>query len=75
MKNLERVTGRRNPVTMAVIREHAIAKLDTRRASKYGHQVQLLHYLYSKLIAEELPNNKILPPLKVSDVGGMAQCT
>ncbi|PVD30366.1 hypothetical protein C0Q70_09630 [Pomacea canaliculata] len=66
MKNLERVTGRRNPVTMAVIREHAIAKLNTRRASKYGHQVQLLHYLYTKLIAEEFPNNKKLPPLKTS---------
>lgn len=66
IKNLERVTGRRNPVTMEVIKSTATEKLAMRINSKQGKDVTFLNFLHHKMTEERLPSAKRLPPIKTT---------
>ncbi|GFR88524.1 cAMP-dependent protein kinase regulatory subunit [Elysia marginata] len=72
-KNLERVTGRRNPVTMEVIKTTATVsyslrdeKLSMRANSNQGKDVDFLNFLHTKMTEERLPSAKKLPPIKAT---------
>ncbi|XP_005104170.1 uncharacterized protein LOC101848372 [Aplysia californica] len=64
LKNLERLVGRRNQVTMEVMKETATEKLEMRAHSHYGKDVSFLSYLLYKIREERLPSAKKLPPIK-----------
>ncbi|GFO06617.1 CAMP-dependent protein kinase regulatory subunit [Plakobranchus ocellatus] len=66
LKNLERVVGRRNPVTMEVIRSTAQDKLAMRTKSRQGRDVTFLNFLLCKMTEERLPSAKKLPPIKAA---------
>jgi hypothetical protein len=64
IKNLERVTGKRNMLTLQLLKEQVVEKLRVRQRTQYGQQVPFLSYLVAKLTEEQPPEKKALPPLK-----------
>ena len=66
MKNWDRVTGRRNTLTLQLLKQQVAEKLGVRQRTKQGQQVPFLHFLHARLTEQELPEKKALPPLKVS---------